>query len=109
MARPYSMDLRERAVARVQAGGSVHVIARALSISPSSVVKWAQRFRAREVLRQGRWAATGRGFWPASTLTFFGNGSRKGASPCGGLSPSSPPAASKWTIEPCGVSSVAKA
>jgi hypothetical protein len=39
------------------------------------------------VLRQGRWAATGRGFWPASTLTFFGNGSRKGASPCGGLSP----------------------
>jgi putative transposase len=46
MARPYSMDLRERAVARVQAGESVRVIARALSISPSSVVKWAPRFRA---------------------------------------------------------------
>src|SRR2546430_15426890 len=46
MARPYSMDLRERAVARVQAGESVRVIARALSISPSSVVKWSQRFRA---------------------------------------------------------------
>ena len=46
MARPYSMDLRERAVARVQAGESVRVIARALSISPSSAVKWAQRFRA---------------------------------------------------------------
>ena len=46
MARPYSMDLRERAVARVQAGESVRVIARALSIGPSSVVKWAQRFRA---------------------------------------------------------------
>jgi transposase len=46
MARPYSMDLRERALARVQAGGSVRVVARALSISPSSVVKWSQRFRA---------------------------------------------------------------
>jgi transposase len=46
MTRPYSMDLRERALARVQAGESVRVVARALSISPSSVVKWSQRFRA---------------------------------------------------------------
>src|SRR5207253_6809717 len=46
MARPYSMDLRARAIARVQAGESVRVAARALSISPSSVVKWSQRFRA---------------------------------------------------------------
>jgi transposase len=40
------MDLRERAVARVQAGESVRVVAQALSLSPSSVVKWSQRFRA---------------------------------------------------------------
>jgi transposase len=40
------MDLRERAVGRVQAGESVRVVARALSISTSSVVKWSQRFRA---------------------------------------------------------------
>ena len=46
MARPYSMDLRARAVARVQAGESVRAVAQALSISPSSAVKWAQRFRA---------------------------------------------------------------
>jgi putative transposase len=46
MARPYSMDLRERAVARVQAGENVRMVAQALSISPSSVVKWSQRFRA---------------------------------------------------------------
>jgi putative transposase len=45
MAKPYSMDLRERALARVQAGESMRVVARALSISPSSVVKWSQRFR----------------------------------------------------------------
>lgn len=46
MARPYSMDLRERAVARVKAGESVRVVAQALSLSPSSVVKWSQRLRA---------------------------------------------------------------
>lgn len=46
MARPYSLDLRERAIARVQAGESVRDVAQALSISPSSVVKWFQRFRA---------------------------------------------------------------
>ena len=46
MAKPYSMDLRERAVGRVVRGESVRVIAQALSVSPSSVVKWSQRFRA---------------------------------------------------------------
>jgi putative transposase len=46
MARPYSMDLRERAVARVQAGESVRFVAEVLNISPSSVVKWSQRFKA---------------------------------------------------------------
>jgi putative transposase len=46
MAKPLSMDLRERAVGRVLKGESVRVVAVALSISPSSVVKWSQRFRA---------------------------------------------------------------
>jgi putative transposase len=46
MVNPYSMDLRERVIARVQAGESVRPVAAALSISVSSVVKWSQRFRA---------------------------------------------------------------
>ncbi len=46
MAKPYSMDLRERALARVQASESVRSVAGALSIRASSVVKWSQRFRA---------------------------------------------------------------
>ncbi len=46
MAKPYSMDLRNRAISRVQAGESVRSVAAALSISPSSVVKWSQRLRA---------------------------------------------------------------
>ena len=46
MARPYSLDLRERAVARVAAGESVRSIAAVLQVSAASVVKWSQRFRA---------------------------------------------------------------
>ena len=42
MVRPLSMDLRERAVARIAAGESVRKVARALSVAPSSVVKWTQ-------------------------------------------------------------------
>ena len=43
MAKPYSMDLRERAIARLGTGESVRTVAEALSVAPSSVVKWSQR------------------------------------------------------------------
>jgi transposase len=46
MAKPYSMDLRERAMRRIDAGESVRVVAGALSVAPSTVVKWSQRRRA---------------------------------------------------------------
>ena len=46
MTRPYSMDLRERAVARVLAGESVRSVALTLSIGAASVVRWSQRYRA---------------------------------------------------------------
>lgn len=46
MTRPLSMDLRERAMARLAAGESVRSVAAALSVAPSSVVKWSQRQRA---------------------------------------------------------------
>ena len=41
MACPLSMDLRERAMARLAAGERVRAAAAALNISPSSVVKWS--------------------------------------------------------------------
>jgi putative transposase len=46
MTRPYSMDLRERAVARVLAGESVRSVASMLSISAATVVRWSGRYRA---------------------------------------------------------------
>ena len=46
MARPYSLDLRERVVAMVLAGESCRKVAGTYKVSVASVVKWSQRFRA---------------------------------------------------------------
>ena len=45
MGRAISMDLRERAMARLEKGESVRQVAAALDVAPSSVVKWSQRLR----------------------------------------------------------------
>ena len=46
MARPYSLDLRERVVAAVLAGRSCRAVSVTFRISVASVVKWSQRYRA---------------------------------------------------------------
>ena len=45
MVRPLSNDLRERAVAAVEAGESCHAVAARFAVAVSSVVKWCQRYR----------------------------------------------------------------
>lgn len=45
MARPYSLDLRERVVAQVANGLSCHAAAELNNIVASTVVKWTQRLR----------------------------------------------------------------
>ena len=45
MARPYSLDLRERVVAQVAGGMSCHEAAELNNVVPSTVVKWTQRQR----------------------------------------------------------------
>ena len=54
MTRPYSMDLRERTIARVVAGESVRTVAAALSISAATVVRWSQRYRVSGSLAPGK-------------------------------------------------------
>ncbi len=46
MARAYSLDLRERVVAAVAAGGSCRQVAEIYRVSVASIVKWSQRFRS---------------------------------------------------------------
>ena len=45
MARPLSNDLRERVVARHEAGESIRAVAAMFGIAPSTVSKWARRRR----------------------------------------------------------------
>jgi putative transposase len=45
MARPLSNDLRERVVARHEAGESIRSVALVFGLAPSTVSKWAQRCR----------------------------------------------------------------
>jgi len=45
MSRPYSDDLRERAVAAVDAGMSRHQAAKVFSLSVATVVRWVQAHR----------------------------------------------------------------
>lgn len=54
MTRPFSEDLRERAVARFEAGEATRAIAAALAISPSCVSKWAKLKRETGSLAPGQ-------------------------------------------------------
>ena len=45
MTRPYSIDLRERVVAAVDAGESCRSVAARFGVAVSTVVKWSQRQR----------------------------------------------------------------
>ncbi len=45
MARPYSLDLRERVVAALDSGQTCRQVADGFRVSVSSVVKWSQRAR----------------------------------------------------------------
>ena len=45
MARPLSVDLRERVVARHLSGESIRAVASVFGVAPSTVSKWARRRR----------------------------------------------------------------
>jgi transposase len=45
MARPYSLDLRDRVVGSVAGGRSCRAAAALFGVSVASVVKWSQHFR----------------------------------------------------------------
>jgi len=55
MAKPYSLDLRERVVAAVEEGGlSRHAAALRFGIGVSTAIAWVRRFRERGSVAPGR-------------------------------------------------------
>ena len=67
MAKPYSMDLRERAMRRVAAGESAHSVAAVLKVSVSSIIKWAPRQRRTGSVAPGKMGGIGRFAYREST------------------------------------------
>jgi len=54
MARPYPIEMRERAMARRSRGETIREVAEALEISPSAVSKWEKRERDTGSLAPGQ-------------------------------------------------------
>ena len=50
MARPYSLDLRERVVGAVMAGSSARSAAHVFQIGAATAIRWVQRWRAEETV-----------------------------------------------------------
>src|SRR6478752_7977012 len=62
MARPYSMDLRERVVSAVMDQGmSCHAAAARFGVAPSSAIKWVRRVRDTGSAAPGRMGGSGPG------------------------------------------------
>lgn len=54
MGRPYSMDLRERVIRRVEAGESCRSVARAFDLGEATVIRWARRQRETGTITPGQ-------------------------------------------------------
>lgn len=56
MAKPYSMDLRDRVVRSVAAEGmSCHAAAARFGVAPCSAIEWMRRYRDTAARRPGGW------------------------------------------------------
>ena len=55
MVRPYYLDLRERAIAALEAGDSCRRVADRFGLAVSTVVKWGQRYRETGTVAHGKY------------------------------------------------------
>ena len=86
MGKPYSIDLRERAVAAVlKEGLSRHELAARFGIAPSTVINWVRRFGERAASRRAGWAGASPRRSLASTRPFSARRVRDGAFTLRGL------------------------
>ena len=87
MGKPYSMDLRERAVGAVLRGGlSRHKSAAQFGVGISTVITdWVRRFQDTAAWRPARSAGTSRRRLPASIRSFWRGASGKAGLRCAGL------------------------
>ena len=92
MARPYSNDLRERAVAAVERDGlSRRQAAARYGVAVSAVIKWVRRWRETKAASPpARWAAIGQRRLPGRGGPGCWTAAGRRSSHCAAWSPSSP-------------------
>ncbi len=109
MAKPYSIDLRERVVASVEEGGlSRHRAAARFGIGVSTAIAWVRRFRETGSVAPGQMGGTSRGRSATRIATGCFSAARRRTSPYAGLSRSLPSAASRSITARCGNSSMTR-
>ena len=88
MGKPYSVDLRRRVVAAIEAGMSRNQAARQFGVAISTAIGWMERMQETGSVAPGRWAVTSRRRFRASTRSGYRSGSELAISPCEGWLPS---------------------
>ena len=83
MTRPYSEDIRERALAQADAGETVRSIAEALRISPSCVTKWKNLRRETGGVSPGKIGGHKKPVLSGANADWLRKRIRSGHSPCG--------------------------
>ena len=109
MAKPYPMELRDRAVKFVQAGESRHAVASRLGLGAATVIRWLDRFE-----KTGTAAASKFGGYRKPKIVgthrdwLLERESSAVILPCRAWPPSWKGAASRLTTRQCGSLSTAK-
>jgi transposase len=105
MGKPYSMDLRERAVVAVLQGGlSGHESAARFGVAPSTVINWVRRFRETGGLAAGRMGGRKPKAIAGEHAIFLTRRVRDGAFTLRGLVGNWLSAALRSIIDRCGIS-----
>jgi putative transposase len=106
MGKPYSIDLRERAVAAVEEEGlSRHEAAWRFSVAVSTVVNWVRRYRETGSVAPGQMGGHKPKAIQGEHEAWLRHRLGSGISRCAASSPSSPRAASRSVIVRSGTSS----
>jgi len=87
MGKPYSLDLRKRVVAAIEAGMSRNRAAKQFGIAISTAIGWMERMQETGSVAPGRWAVTSRRRFRGSTRSGYRNGSGTTISPYAGSLP----------------------
>src|SRR5579863_2165093 len=105
MAKPYSIDLRERVVGAVLQGGlSRHRAAAQFGVGVSTVVGWVRRFRQTGSVAPGQMGGHKPKAIAGEHHVFLADASARAPSRCAGWWRSWPNAASRSTTDRCGTS-----